>query len=91
MAKKPLPNGGLQELKASIRNKNVGRLYFFYGEETFLLTYYLDSLKKLLLDPLTESFNFHRLNPETFDLRDFADAVENLPMMAEHTDRKSVV
>lgn len=85
MAKKPLPNGGLQELKASIRNKNVGRLYFFYGEESFLLTYYLDSIKKLLLDPLTESFNFHRFTAETFDLAAFLEAVENLPMMAEFT------
>lgn len=85
MAKKPLPNGGLQELKASIRNKNVGRLYFFYGEETFLLTYYLDSMKKLLLDPLTESFNFHRFTSENFDLATFLEAVENLPMMAEST------
>ena len=85
MAKKTLPNGGLQELKASIRNKNVGRLYFFYGEETFLLTYYLDSVKKLLLDPLTESFNFHRFTSENFDLAAFLEAVENLPMMAEST------
>ena len=38
-----------------------------------------------LLDALTESFNFHRMNSETFDLQTFADAVENLPMMAEHT------
>ena len=40
---------------------------------------------KQLLDPLTESVNFHRFTNETFDIRDFADAVENLPMMAENT------
>ena len=42
-------------------------------------------MRKQLLDPLTESFNYHRLNSETFDIQTFADAVENLPMMAEHT------
>ena len=42
-------------------------------------------MKKLLLHELTESFNYHRLNSETFEIRAFADAVENLPMMAEHT------
>lgn len=73
------------ELKTALRNKEPGRLYFFYGEETFLLHHYLGRMKKLLLDPLTESFNFHRLTNETFDIRTFADAVENLPMMAEHT------
>ena len=85
MAKKEAPGGNLQQLKLSLKNKDLGRLYFFHGEETFLLNHYLGQIKKQLLDPLTESFNFHRLNSETFDMRDFADAVENLPMMAEYT------
>lgn len=85
MAKKPAPGNGLQELKLALKNRDLGRLYFFHGEETFLLNHYLGQMKKQLLDPLTESFNFHRLNNETFDIRGFADAVENLPMMAEST------
>lgn len=85
MAKKVVPDGALQVLKTSVRNKDVDRLYFFYGEETFLMSYYLDTIKKQLLDPLTESFNFHRFHSENFDLAEFLDAVENLPMMAEHT------
>lgn len=85
MAKKPAPGDALQELKLALKNKNLGRLYFFHGEETFLLNHYLGQMKKQLLDPLTESFNFHRLNNETFDIRGFADAVENLPMMTENT------
>lgn len=85
MAKKQEPENRLQELKIDLKNKNPGRLYFFHGEETFLLSHYLGQIKKLLLDELTESFNFHRLTSETFDIRSFADAVENLPMMAEHT------
>ena len=85
MARKSDTGGGLQELKQALKNKNLGRLYFFHGEETFLLHHYLGQMKKQLLDPLTESFNFHRLDNETFDIRSFADAVENLPMMAEHT------
>ena len=83
MAKKQLPNTGFQELKLQLKNREFQRLYFFYGEETFLLNHYLGQLKKLLLDPVTESFNFHRLNSESFDLQSFSDAVENLPMMAE--------
>lgn len=85
MAKKAAPGNALQELKTALKNKSLGRLYFFHGEETFLLNHYLGQMKKQLLDPLTESFNFHRLNNETFDIRGFADAVENLPMMAENT------
>ena len=85
MAKREEQASGLQELKQAIRNKQPQRLYFFHGEETFLLHHYLEQLKKLLLDELTESFNFHKLTGETFDLQTLADCVENLPMMAENT------
>ena len=85
MAKKQAQPNNLQNLKQSLKNKDMDRLYIFHGEETFLLKHYLGQLRKQLLDPLTESFNFHRLNNETFDIRSFADAVENLPMMAECT------
>ena len=85
MAKKPAESNTLPILKSQIKEKNLGRLYFFYGEETFLLHHYLEQIKKLLLDELTESFNFHKLTSETFDVRAFADCVENLPMMADNT------
>lgn len=82
---KASPDNGLTKLKAGIKNKDLESLYFFSGEEVFLLNHYLNQMKKQLIDPLTESFNSHRFTQETFDLRDFTDAVENLPMMAEHT------
>lgn len=85
MAKEVQKPTALQELKTALREKRPARLYFFHGEETFLLHHYLEQLRKLLVDELTESFNFHKLTTETFDLRSFADAVENLPMMAENT------
>ena len=85
MARKAEGNHVLQELKTAIRAGELRRLYIFHGEEVFLLQHYLGQVKKLLIDELTESFNFHRLNNETFDMQSFADAVENLPMMAEHT------
>ena len=78
-------DNSLQELKQQIRQKELDRLYFFHGEEAFLLHHYLEQIRKLLTDELTESFNFHKLTSETFDIRSFADAVENLPMMADTT------
>ena len=85
MAKKEERPGGFQELKQQLKTKELARLYFFHGEEMFLLNHYLNQMRKQLLDPLTESFNYHRFTNETFEIRDFADAVENLPMMAEST------
>ena len=85
MAKQKETATSLQALKAEIKSGNISGLYIFHGEETFLLHHYFGQIKKLLLDELTESFNFHKLTQETFDLQSFADGVENLPMMAEHT------
>ncbi len=78
-------DSALAALKVALREKNPANLYIFYGEELFLLQHYLRQLKATVLDELTESFNFHFFNQENFDLRSFADAVENLPMMAERT------
>ena len=83
MAKREEAATQLQELKAAIKDKCPQRFYIFHGEEVFLLHHYLQRLKDLLIDDLTESFNYHRLTNETFDVQTFADAVENIPMMAE--------
>ncbi len=85
MAKKEDTSYNLQLLKGQLRDKAPGSLYIFHGEETFLLHHYLEQLRKQILDDLTESFNYHKLTSETFDIRSFAEAVENLPMMAERT------
>ena len=83
--KKEQGSGAFEQFKQDLKAGTLQNVYIFHGEEMFLLRYYLEQLKKLLLDELTESFNYHRLNNETFDIRSFADAVENLPMMAEST------
>lgn len=85
MAKVQNNPGAIQALKNEIKNKNFGRLYFFHGEEHFLMHHYLEQIRKILIDELTESFNYHKLTSENFDIRTFADCVEGLPMMAEHT------
>lgn len=85
MARKEDNAGAQQQLKAALKEGNLASLYFFHGEETFLLHHYLDRIKKQRVDELTESFNFHKLTQETFDVQQLADAVENLPMMAEYT------
>ena len=82
------PNHGpdeLSRLKAAIKTESPERLYFFHGEEVFLLHHYLNELRKKLIDELTQDFNSHRFTQETFTVQSFSDAVEALPMMAERT------
>ena len=85
MAKELQNTDGMQKLKLDLKSKEFSRFYIFHGEETFLLHHYLDRMKKSLVDELTESFNFHKFTQEDFGVRDFEDAINNLPMMAEHT------
>lgn len=82
---KEVQSGSLQLLKKALKEKSLDRLYIFHGEETFLLHHYFNQIKKLMVDELTESFNFHKLTVENFSAQDFANAVDNLPMMAEST------
>ena len=87
MAKKKEFDGpdGLSVLKQDLKTENYGRLYLFFGEEHYLRDHYLQQLKKKLLDGPAEDFNYHRFTQENMDMQAFADAVEAMPMMAEHT------
>lgn len=85
MAKQQTKTDEFAKVKQAIRDRKPERLYVFHGEEMYLLRYYLDELKKKLVDDLTGEFNSHRFTQETFNVQGFADAVEALPMMAEHT------
>ena len=85
MAKPNTAPDELSRLKAAIKAAQPERLYFFHGEEVFLLHHYLNELRKKTIDELTADFNSHRFTQETFSVQDFSDAVEALPMMAEHT------
>ena len=85
MAKEKMPVHSVSELRKALKDGLYSRLYVFFGEELFLQNHYLQQLKKALVNELTESFNYHKFTQENFHIRDFSDAVESLPMMAEHT------
>lgn len=76
---------GLTQLKQDLKTASFGRLYLFFGEERYLLDYYLESLKKKIMDGPAQDFNYHRFTQENMDLDVFAQAVEAMPMLAEHT------
>lgn len=85
MAKQETKQDTLSLLKQAIRDRSWGRLYIFHGEEVYLLQYYLEQMRKKIVEELTQEFNAHRFTQETFSVQGFADAVEALPMMAERT------
>ena len=68
MAVKQREDSGLADLKRDLKEKNPRNFYIFYGEETYLLHYYLDQLERKLLDGPAADFNVHRLAQENFSL-----------------------
>ncbi len=85
MAKQADTNAGFERFKAELKQGNLGNFYIFYGEEAYLRTYYLDQVKKKLIDDFTEAFNFHRFTEENLTPDALADSVESIPMMAERS------
>lgn len=84
MAKKET-GGGLDRLKQELKQEQYGRLYFFCGEEHYLRDHYLRMLQDKLLSGPAAEFNYHRFTQENMDLQTVADAVDALPMMAQHS------
>jgi len=87
MAKQKKHDGpdGYQLFKDDLKSGNFKRVYVLYGEESYLVNSCRAALKKKLIDPLTEDFNYHRFTTENFSLDAFSEAVEAIPMMSEYT------
>ena len=75
----------MKGLRDALKSGRVANVYIFYGEETYLRCYYLDELRKLLVPAGFEEFNYHRLDGKSLTLQELSEAVEAMPMMAEHT------
>ena len=54
MAERKTPNKGYQKLKSDLSAGNIGQVYIFYGEESYLREYYLGEIKKKLNEILAE-------------------------------------
>lgn len=85
MASKSTASGGFDKLRASLKSGDVGGVYIFYGAETYLRQRYLEQIRDLLIPAGFEEFNYHRLAGKGLAIQALSDAVEAVPMMAEHT------
>ncbi len=74
------------DIKKDIASKHFAPIYLIYGDDSFLKTYYKDTLAKKASDG-DPFFNLQKFEGET-NLQEVFDAVNQFPMMA---DRKSVV
>lgn len=85
MAKKKDTLDGYQLFKNDLKTGDFSPMYVFYGEESYLIESCRKTLKKKLIDPLTEDFNYHRFTKENFSIEALSEAVEAIPMMSDRT------
>ena len=82
---KTTPDKGYQKLKSDLAAGELGQVYIFHGEESYLREYYLGEVKKALVPAGFEEFNYHKLDGRTITMAELSEAVEAMPMMAERT------
>ncbi len=78
-------NEAFQKLKADLTAGTPDCAYIFYGEESYLREYYLGELRKKLVPPGFEEFNYHRVEGRDLTVQSLTEMAEAMPMMAERT------
>jgi DNA polymerase-3 subunit delta len=72
-----------QDFYTALRQKKFEPVYFFYGEEDFLIDEAVDSLIAGVLPEASRSFNLDILYGNEVDARDVVAHANSFPMMAE--------
>ena len=82
MAKKE--ENGFSKLKQDLKKGELGRLYLFFGEESYLREHYLTACKEAIIgDGAFAEFNFFEFDGKSMTPDQLRDAVESYPAMAE--------
>ncbi len=78
----------IKDLDKQIKSGTVGNLYFFYGEEQFLLENKIKSIKNTLLDVDFADLNYVQLEEKKLSISQLTDELMSVPVMS---DKKMVV
>lgn len=78
-------SGAYDKLVADVKGGTLENVYIFHGEEAYLRQRYVEEIRGLLVPEGFEEFNYHRLQGKGLTMQELAEAVEAMPMMAEHT------
>ena len=73
----------LKDLDNDIKSGNIKRVYFFFGEETFLLENRIKSIMKRLGILNSDSMNFSKFDGIKSSFEDFAEEISSYPFGAE--------
>lgn len=68
-----------------LKNEGPQRVYLLWGEEDYLVGYFLSNLQKACLPEGDNGFSSRRFNGPDLDLREFEKAVAMFPFLSERT------
>ena len=74
---------GKARLLRDLKDGTFAQLYVFYGDETYLKEYYLNELKKRVIDPAFADFNLIEYEGKSLLPEQLAEAIDSYPAMAE--------
>lgn len=74
-----------EALKKNIKSGEFSRVYFIYGNESYLKHFYIDLLIKKTVDNDFKDFNLHILEGKDTNLNEISDCVLSFPMMGEYS------
>ncbi len=78
-------SAGYDKLRADLAADALGTVYLFYGEESYLREFYLAEMRKKLVPPGFEEFNFHKLEGKALTAQLLAETAEAMPMLSQRT------
>jgi DNA polymerase-3 subunit delta len=76
-------NSGLTELRKHIKDKTIGGLYFFFGDEEYLKDDYIRRLRVSLPPDPMRDFNYTKFEGAEHTPDELDGAIEEYPVMAE--------
>lgn len=85
MAQKQTNDSAYIKLKKDLREGTPETVYVFWGDERYLLSFYLGELRKKILAGGMAEFNHRRFDGRTLSLESLAEAIDTLPVFAERT------
>ncbi len=74
-----------EALKKNIKSGAFSRIYFLFGNESYLKKYYTDLIIKKTVSADFKDFNLHILEGKDTDLNEISDCVLSFPMMDEYS------
>ena len=83
--KKKAGNAGYDKFREDLSAGELGTVYVFHGEESYLREYYLAEMRKSLVPAGFEEFNYHRLEGKGLTAQTLQEICEAMPMMAQRT------